>query len=285
MSATISRVALATGVELLAREFDFADPWKKPDTLVMLHGTAETGEAYRGWIPSLARHFRILCPDLRGVGGSSPIASGDALEMDDLVEDVRALLYHFRVERCLLVGEKLGALVALRFAARHPDQVLALAVASGMIAPRDVIGKWIPDWIRAIKVSGPRAWIDATQAGRMGAQIEPGALDWWSQLMATSSDAGSLVAYLRLLQRFALEEDELRAIRAPTLFLVPARSAAPGAAFEQRRPAEELRAWQRLVPWHEVATIDSASYHIAATHPDECAAAACDFLLRVTREL
>lgn len=276
----MTRMALPGGVTLHVRRFDFTDPWKQADTLLMLHGTAETGEAYRQWIPSLARHFRVVCPDLRGMGLSTAIAAGHELEMDDLAGDVLALMGALGVGRYFVIGEKVGALLAMRLAARHPEQIAGLALACGMIAPRDVVGPWIPEWIRLIETAGPRAWVDATQGGRMGDELEPAALEWWSALMA-ATEPRSLIAYLQMLRRFALAGDELRAIRAPTLFLVPAAGAAPGASFEQRRPAAELLAWQRLVPRHEIAPIDGASYHLAATRPDACAAACRDFLLRI----
>lgn len=283
MTATIDCITLPQGVELFVRRFDFTDPWKQADTVLMLHGTAETGEAYRQWIPSLARDFRIVCPDLRGMGQSTPIPEGAELEMDDLVEDTLALMRALGIDRYFVIGEKVGALLGLRLAARHPEQVAGLAVACGMIAPRDVVGPWIPEWIRLVETSGPRAWVDATQGGRMGEELEPAALEWWSGLMA-ASEPRSLVAYLKMLQQFALSHDELRAVRAPTLFLMPSGTPSSADSFEQRRPASELLAWQQLVPRYEIGPIDSTSYHLAATRPDACAAAARDFLLRIAAE-
>jgi pimeloyl-ACP methyl ester carboxylesterase len=283
MMLSVSRIPAGNGTEIFVRECDFTDPAREAPVALLLHGTAEDGEAFRRWIPALAGDFRILCPDLRGAGGSSPIARGTEVELDELVADTVALLDARGVERCMLVGEKVGALLALRFAARHPERVSAVAVAAGMIAPRDVLGPWIPEWMRTIEERGVRAWVDATQSGRMGSELSPAALEWWSALMARS-ERDSLLAYLRMLGRLALGEDELRAIEAPTLFLVPARGPDDGATFEQRRPAAELLAWMRLVPRHERAAIDAASYHLAATHPEACAEAVRQFLLRVTRE-
>ena len=279
MGATSRRVTVPGGIELAVRCYDFTDPWHEAPTLLMLHGTAESGAAFRQWIPALARQFRLVVPDLRGMGESSPIPAGAKLSMDDLVGDTVALMDALAVRRCAVVGEKVGALLGLRLAARHPDRVSALALACGMVAPRDVVGPWVPAWIELIEKGGSRAWVDATQAGRMGDELEPAALEWWSALMASSART-SLMAYLRMLQAFALADEELRAVQAPTLFLTPAAEPPAGTAFEQRRPASELLAWQRLVAHHEIAPIDSASYHLAATRPDACAAACREFLLR-----
>jgi pimeloyl-ACP methyl ester carboxylesterase len=44
---------------------DFTDPWLKPETILMLHGNAESGLAWWAWVPKLARQFRVVRPDMR----------------------------------------------------------------------------------------------------------------------------------------------------------------------------------------------------------------------------
>ena len=36
---------------------DFTDPWQRPEAVLMLHGNAESGAAWYGWVPALARHY------------------------------------------------------------------------------------------------------------------------------------------------------------------------------------------------------------------------------------
>ncbi len=45
---------------------DFTDPWTKPDTVLLLHGNAESSLAWYAWVPLLARRFRVVRPDMRG---------------------------------------------------------------------------------------------------------------------------------------------------------------------------------------------------------------------------
>ena len=52
---------------------DFADPWRTPDTILMLHGNAESGLAWYGWVPALARQYKVVRPDMRGFGASTPM--------------------------------------------------------------------------------------------------------------------------------------------------------------------------------------------------------------------
>ena len=52
---------------------DYTDPWSDSETVLMLHGSSESGAMWFGWVPHLARHFRVVRPDMRGFGASSPM--------------------------------------------------------------------------------------------------------------------------------------------------------------------------------------------------------------------
>ena len=274
---------LPSGVVLNVRIDDFSDPWVTPPAVLMLHGTAETHEAWRGWTPWLARQFRVVAPDLRGMGGSSGVVPGTRLELDDLVQDAHALMQSLGLSRYYVVGEKLGALVGLALAAAHPQAVQGAALACGMVSPAQVLGPWLPEWARTIGEEGARAWVDATQGGRMGEELPPEGLEWWSTLMARSAPPDVLRAYLDLLSRLTIGTPTLQAIRCPVLFLVPAQAEPSDGRYDQRRPRAEAEAWRAHVAGHRVAEIPSASYHLAATRPDACAVAARDFFLGLQR--
>lgn len=272
---------LPSGGDIHVRIDDFSDPWTAAPVALLLHGTAETSLAYRQWTPWLARNFKVVAPDFRGMGGSTGVGPDSRLEMADLVHDAAALMETLGVERYFVVGEKLGALAALALASAHPNQVRAASVACGMISPAKVLGAWIPQWKDLIKTRGVRAWIDATQAGRMGDELAPAALEWWSELMAGSAPEAVLLVYLDLLSRLSLDEPTLRGIACPVQFLVPAQAQPSNGQFDQRRPAAESAAWRAWVRKHSVAEIESASYHLSATQPDACAVATRDFFLSI----
>ena len=64
--------------------------------------------------------------DLRGHGMSERPARG--YRVDDFVADLGALLDELHVERAILVGNSFGGVVALAFAAAHPERTSALAL-------------------------------------------------------------------------------------------------------------------------------------------------------------
>ena len=52
------------------REDWFGEPWRKPETAVLIHGNAESSIVWYAWLPRMAQEFRVLRPDLPGLGRS-----------------------------------------------------------------------------------------------------------------------------------------------------------------------------------------------------------------------
>jgi pimeloyl-ACP methyl ester carboxylesterase len=38
---------------------NYTDPWTTPETLLLIHGVADTSKAWFAWVPQLARRFRL----------------------------------------------------------------------------------------------------------------------------------------------------------------------------------------------------------------------------------
>ena len=64
---------LPDGTALFYTVDDFTDPWTKPETILLCHGNNESHRAWYGWVPHLARHYRVVRPDMRGFGDSTPM--------------------------------------------------------------------------------------------------------------------------------------------------------------------------------------------------------------------
>ncbi|WP_369139385.1 3-oxoadipate enol-lactonase [Modestobacter versicolor] len=77
-------------------------------------------------LPRLTERFRVVRYDTRG-HGSSPAPAGDAT-IDDLTDDVVALLDRFGVAQAHVAGLSIGGMTGLRLAVREPERVASLAV-------------------------------------------------------------------------------------------------------------------------------------------------------------
>src|SRR5437773_7395276 len=107
---------------------DFTDPWRDRETILMLHGNAESSAAWYAWVPTLARRYRVVRPDMRGFGASTPMPRNFPWTLDVIIDDYCRLMDELGVERFRLVGAKIGGTIARAFAARRPARVRTLTV-------------------------------------------------------------------------------------------------------------------------------------------------------------
>jgi pimeloyl-ACP methyl ester carboxylesterase len=121
--------ALATGVRVHVAA---AGPHDAPP-LLALHGWPQHWWCWRRVVPLLAGEFRLLMPDLRGLGWSGRPERAD-YRKDRLVEDAVALLDVLGIERAGLLGHDWGGWVGFLTALRFPERLTGL-VAQGIGHP------------------------------------------------------------------------------------------------------------------------------------------------------
>ena len=122
------QVELAIGDEV----FD-AVAWGPPDgtPVLLLHGFPESSWCWRSVQPPLAAAgYRTVAPDLRGYSPRARPADPERYAMAALVDDVLGLGDALGWERFHLVGHDWGGAVAWQVAARAPERLLTLSVAS-----------------------------------------------------------------------------------------------------------------------------------------------------------
>ena len=100
----------------------------RPDApvVVLANSLGSTWEMWDANLVDLERHFRVVRFDTRG-HGRSPAPPGP-YTIDDLADDVIALLDDLAVERAHFVGLSLGGMTGLRLAARHSSRIDRLVV-------------------------------------------------------------------------------------------------------------------------------------------------------------
>lgn len=94
--------------------------------VVLSNSLGSTHTMWDAQADALAEHFRVVRYDTRGHGGS-PVPTGP-YDIDDLADDVVALLDSLDVEKAHFVGLSLGGMTGMRLAARNPERVRRLVV-------------------------------------------------------------------------------------------------------------------------------------------------------------
>jgi len=245
---------------------DFTDPWTKPETILLLHGNAESALAWYAWVPHLARRYRVVRPDRRGFGQSTAMPADYAWTFDGMIDDHLRLMDALGIERFHLVGAKWGGTLARVFAARRPDRVATLTVAGTPAAARPG-GEVIPKLKAEFAERGLKEWIHRTTALRLGSKFPPQAVAWWMDFM-TTAPVSTLIGFQDI--NYADISDEIPKIRCPTLVITTTGS---GLAS-----IEENRAWQSRIPDSRLLVLPGDSYHVALTDADACAQATLAFV-------
>jgi 3-oxoadipate enol-lactonase len=96
-------------------------------TVVMLHGFPFNRTMWSEQAESLRGAWRVVAPDLRG-HGETTVTDGPAT-MEELADDLAALLDELNIERAVIAGLSMGGYVALAFVRKYAERVRALVLA------------------------------------------------------------------------------------------------------------------------------------------------------------
>jgi pimeloyl-ACP methyl ester carboxylesterase len=245
-------------LEMHYRTDDFTDPWTKPQTILMLHGNAESGAAWYGWVPQLARRFRVVRPDMRGFGASTPMPRDFPWTLDVIIDDYLKLMDMLDVERFHLVGAKIGGTIARAFAARRTARVKTLTVVGTPTPFRAGAAERVPAMRQEFEQHGVEPWARRSMAGRLGSAFPAEGVEWWTKFMARTA-VSTQVGFMGT-------------IACATLVITTEGSGLASVA--------ETRAWQQTIPDSELLVLPGNSYHVAASDAERCAQATLEFISR-----
>ncbi len=176
----------------------------------------------------LTAHFTCYALNARGIGQSGPVRAQADLEMEGLADDLEAARLALDLPRWVVVGASTGGMVALSYAARHPEGLAGLILVGTGASQRFIEGSiYDPQHPRAAQMQR------ASQALATG--TAEGAAEWrrtvWSLSvrdpeqtprppgMRSFFSIERLQGLIGQLPRFDLEE-AIKAIRVPTLVMV-----------------------------------------------------------------
>jgi 3-oxoadipate enol-lactonase len=117
--------------------------------VVLANSLGATRAMWDPQVPAFAERYRVVTYDARGHGATP--APPAPYTLDDLVDDLVALLDEIGARSAHLIGLSLGGMTAMRFAARDPERVHRLAVlcTSAKVDPQPFLER-----ARAVRAGG-----------------------------------------------------------------------------------------------------------------------------------
>jgi len=218
-------------------------------------------------VDALARDFRVLTFSL-----------GDATTPDDYAAQVARTLDVNQVDRAVVCGVSFGGLIAVRFAARHPDRTSALVLVSTP-APRLRLRRRHQLYARLPWVFGPLFLAEAPW--RLRAEIVSAVPSrrarWALRLGVLRTLPTAPVSFSRMAMRARLIATtdltaDCRAITAPTLVVIGEP------ALDHVVPVDGATEYARLVPNARSAVIERTGHIGSITRPDAFAAMVREFV-------
>ena len=137
----------ANGIQL-----NVVEQGRGPLTLVFLHYFGGSAQEWHAVMSQLSDEYRCLAIDLRGHGGSDGPATGYAV--DDMADDVSAVVGVLGVQDFVLVGHSMSGKVALALASRQPAGLQSLL----LVSPSPPTPEPIPDAERRKLLNGYGQW-------------------------------------------------------------------------------------------------------------------------------
>jgi len=248
---------------------DYTQPWKKCDTIILLHAAMGTMNRFRAWVPYLAGRYRVVRWDMRGHGSSDQPAENLDLSIERLSKDYIELLDHLGVDKVHLVGSSTGGIIGMQAAVEHPKRFLSLTSFAAIpgLAPSTSHNDY-NDWEIGLAKEGVRNFLRRTIKQRFHVdQVEPRFVDWFIEESARN-DPRFLARFVHMMTKFDFG-DRLTEIRCPTLFVVP--SGDPVHSMENYNVL-------RVVPDHRFVVFENMPHNITDAVPDRCAGELVKFL-------
>jgi 3-oxoadipate enol-lactonase len=239
--------------------------------VVLLHGFPFSRWMWRPQVAALSRGHRVITPDFRGFGESGGLPES----LEQLADDLHALVEHLGLSRFVLGGFSMGGYVAFRYLARHADRLSGLMLLDTRPEGDTEEGKQRRyAGIERIRSEGPRGFLDdftKLVVSPRTMESRPDVVAEVRRLMEARSDA--LAGGLRAMAERPDSTPVLGTVTVPALVVV--------GEDDKATPVESSRKMAAAIPGTDLVIIPGAGHVSSIEQSDAFNAALVMFLRRI----
>jgi 3-oxoadipate enol-lactonase len=269
-SETVAGELMETVARVRGIEIAYTDAGSGP-VVVLLHGFPFDRSMWRGQVERLSHEFRVVAPDLRGHGGTTFARRPSTME--EMADDVAALLDELNIPRAVLCGLSMGGYVALAFYRAHPERVRALVLADTrpQADTEEARGTREQNARRALD-EGMAPLADAMLPKLLSTRTRESAPEVVARVreMMLGVDAEGAAAALRGMALRRDQTDTLSKVDVPTLVIVGSEDAVT--------PPSDAEAMSALIEGSRLVRIEGAGHVSNMERPEEFDRALAEFL-------
>jgi 3-oxoadipate enol-lactonase len=267
MSRDMQSLLASDGNRIAYTTDDFTDPWRVPETLLLLHAAMGSSKRWYAAVPALCRRYRVVRMDLRGHGESQVPPPEPPLSMDRLVQDVRDLLDHLGCGAVHIVGNSAGGYLAQNLAMESPERVQSLMLFGSTPGLKNSQAR---TWLPRVAKEGLRNFLAATIDDRFPPRHNPAHIEWFLD-EAAENDTAYIGRFVGLMTTLWWADD-LPRIKCPTLLVMP--------GAETVGDTENYHVMRAKIADSELIAYEGLPHNICDIVPDRCAADIIAFLQR-----
>lgn len=231
--------------------------------LLFIHGYPLNRRMWQPQLDALAQDARVIAPDLRGHGDSTPTEG--TYTMDLLAEDCAKLLDHLNIhEKIVLCGLSMGGYISFAFARNYPDRLAGLILTATRAAADTEEGKLNRQRsIQLAKEQGIEPIIETMLQRVLSPrtlQNNPALVQTVRQIMQRTSLSAVLGDLQGMMERID-SRPFLKQIAVPTLII--------HGKDDALIPVDEARAMQEAIPNCQLVLLEGAGHlpNLEASEP------------------
>jgi pimeloyl-ACP methyl ester carboxylesterase len=262
----MEKLQLPDGGYLAYDDYDFTPPWRQSEPVVLVHGFSKHRRYWFEFIPHIAQHFRVICPDWRGHGDSSPFPADFRMGLRPFSDDLAALVDGLGLESAHFVMAEFSSAIALDFAVAYPDRIRSL-VLPGFTYNTDTV-PW-QAWEALVREGGTPKWARETNNVRLLPNTDPAKKEWYIREQGRfPTDA--FLKFIAFGKQPLNLAPNLPKIKAPTLIIA-------GAKAIQESP-ENVRLAARTIPNCSLRMLEGMPFNVISACPEVTIAETLAFL-------
>ncbi len=229
--------------------------------LVLLHGDGDTPASWQWVFPALARHHRVLAPSLPGHADTDQQQADFTIA--NMTQFMSSWLDALELDACMVVGNSLGGLLAIRLALDQPKRFSALVLVDSSGLGREIhpmLALMSMPWMGELGIAlarlpmgpGQRAMARLTQ---MFARFDRAPAAWLAEQRRVAAVPGFLEASLAATRagvrpwgQTEVVLEELHRLAMPTLVIWGANDVVVPAVHGRRAISRLPKAELALIP-------------------------------------
>lgn len=243
------------------------------EPLLLIHGFPFSSDMWEPQRAALMHRFRVITPDLRGMGKSDVPTSG--YSMDAYADDLIALLDHLGIGQAVVGGLSMGGYIAFALLRRAPDRVKGLILIDTKATADDEAGlAKRRSMIEQVREEGSRAAADTSKMFTERTHQERPELVEYLQRIMLANPADGIVGAVRAMIDRPDSTALLRDLAIPVLIIV--------GSDDPLTPPSTAEAMHGALPNADLVVIDGASHVSNLEHPEAVNKAILDWASRIS---